>query len=418
MQRHANSGSAARGFTLVEILVAMTLGLIAVIVMYQVFAVFESQKRTTISGSDTQTTGLIGMYSFERDARMAGYGLVHNRALDDVNYDSRLVCARVRYHPPRATELDGVADGAEPLVPVQIVDSDPATANGSDTVAIAYSTSPFSATPAMLAATATTGASALTVKNAPQVGAANAVLAPGDYLLVATAEPIPTPNTGAAVAIADCARVMVSGTAPVAGTTDVSVALAPAQADPGKAGYQPNPPGGLPADYAAGATPSLVVNMGRFVRNAYSVANGQLRVTDLTRNDAPTSLGDNVVTIQAQYGIAPLGCTQPAMAPAVGVINCQSATSWVNATGAWANPAAADVARIKAIRIAVVLRSPLFEKEEVYPTASFATPCVGDAANPSPDIDAIVTADANWRFYRYRVYETIVPLRNVIWAAL
>ena len=437
MQWHANSGVAVRGFTLIEILVGMTIGMIAIIVMYQVFAVFESQRRTTTSGSDTQTTGLIGLYNLERDARMAGYGLVHNRGVDDVNYEAQLVCARVSYSPTRATELDGAVDGTEPLLPVQIIDNDPATANGSDTVAIAYSTSPFAAAAPTLSVAVAASATALTVKNAPQAATQNAVLAPGDYLLVATPAAIPSPNTGAAVPLVDCARVMVSAVAPAG--TDTTVTLDPAKEDPSKPGHTPNPPTGLPAAYAAATSnPSLVVNMGQFVRNAYSVANRQLVVTDLTRNGAPMSLGENVVTVQAQYGVAPANCTQPAVAPATGVINCQSATTWVDATGAWdlkpgVNPADhARIARIKAIRVAVVLRSPLFEKEEVYPTASFATPCVdkdtptqrgvctwlGDAANPSPDIGAIVTADPDWRFYRYRVYETIVPLRNVIWASL
>ena len=43
-------------------------------------------------------------------------------------------------------------------------------------------------------------------------------------------------------------------------------------------------------------------------------------------------------------------------------------------------------------------------------------PCAWDDAGSSiaaPPID--LSADANWRRYRYRVYETIIPLRNVMW---
>ncbi len=34
------------------------------------------------------------------------------------------------------------------------------------------------------------------------------------------------------------------------------------------------------------------------------------------------------------------------------------------------------------------------------------TPDAFGAANPDPN---------NWRYYRYRVYERVIPLRNMIW---
>ena len=36
--------------------------------------------------------------------------------------------------------------------------------------------------------------------------------------------------------------------------------------------------------------------------------------------------------------------------------------------------------------------------------------------DPAPLID--LSADPNWRKYRYRVYQTVIPLRNVIWAGV
>jgi type IV pilus assembly protein PilW len=39
---------------------------------------------------------------------------------------------------------------------------------------------------------------------------------------------------------------------------------------------------------------------------------------------------------------------------------------------------------------------------------------VGSGASPAPAID--LTANADWQRYRYRVYETIIPLRNMIWS--
>jgi hypothetical protein len=49
----------SRGFSLVELLVAAAIGIIASLAIFQVFAVFEGQKRTTTSGGEAQTSGTL-----------------------------------------------------------------------------------------------------------------------------------------------------------------------------------------------------------------------------------------------------------------------------------------------------------------------------------------------------------------------
>ncbi|HTO22837.1 MAG TPA: prepilin-type N-terminal cleavage/methylation domain-containing protein, partial [Spirochaetia bacterium] len=63
------------GFTIIELMVGMVVGLIATVVMFQVFAVSEGQKRTTTGAGDAQQNGVGSVYLIERDARMAGYGM-------------------------------------------------------------------------------------------------------------------------------------------------------------------------------------------------------------------------------------------------------------------------------------------------------------------------------------------------------
>lgn len=63
------------GFSIVEIMVGMVMGMLGIIVVMQVFSVFEGQKRTTTGGSDAQNAGAIAMYSLERDMRQSGYGI-------------------------------------------------------------------------------------------------------------------------------------------------------------------------------------------------------------------------------------------------------------------------------------------------------------------------------------------------------
>ena len=145
------------------------------------------------------------------------------------------------------------------------------------------------------------------------------------------------------------------------------------------------------------------------------------------------NLASGVVLLKAQYGIA-------ASAGAQSVSSWISATNCTAASGAgWSTqrdptytslcfPTAANVPLVKAIRVAVVVRSSLFEKDIVTGTCSNSAgvnngPCAwndaGDpnaAANPAPRID--LSADPDWQHYRYRVFETIIPLRNVLWANL
>jgi type IV pilus assembly protein PilW len=134
----------------------------------------------------------------------------------------------------------------------------------------------------------------------------------------------------------------------------------------------------------------------------------------------------DIVNIQAQYGISNSGSSN-------------QITDWVNATdgqasGDWGpGITVANRNRIKAVRIAVVARNGLLEKDEVTSACSSTTAasptglCAWDATSaappgsasgtnfPAPSID--LSNDPNWKRYRYRVFETIIPLRNMIWTA-
>lgn len=122
-----------------------------------------------------------------------------------------------------------------------------------------------------------------------------------------------------------------------------------------------------------------------------------------------------VVNIQAQYGVS-------------AAANSNLVTQWVDASGGtWAAPTVTNRNRIKAIRIAIVARNAKVEPNAVTSACSSTTAaaptglCAWDAtsanpsiASPAPTID--LSADTKWQHYRYRVFETIIPLRNVIWS--
>lgn len=63
------------GFSLIEIMVAMVIGMVAVIIMTQILMQSEGAKRNTTSGDDAQINASIALSNLERDIRMSGFGL-------------------------------------------------------------------------------------------------------------------------------------------------------------------------------------------------------------------------------------------------------------------------------------------------------------------------------------------------------
>jgi len=67
-------GRRQAGFSLVDVMVGMLLGLIGTIIIFQVFEQSERVKRTTTGGGDAQQNGIAAVFSLERGLRQAGYG--------------------------------------------------------------------------------------------------------------------------------------------------------------------------------------------------------------------------------------------------------------------------------------------------------------------------------------------------------
>jgi type IV pilus assembly protein PilW len=88
------------------------------------------------------------------------------------------------------------------------------------------------------------------------------------------------------------------------------------------------------------------------------------------------------------------------------------------------NPAnATDWQRVRSVRVAIVSRSQVAERPNAG-NACDATPDWGTAQYPvrwargpdSPNGRLIdVRTAPNWRCFKYKVYETTVPLRNMLW---
>jgi type IV pilus assembly protein PilW len=141
-------------------------------------------------------------------------------------------------------------------------------------------------------------------------------------------------------------------------------------------------------------------------RRTYRIQNLSLELLQPDANNVTQTyqVAPQIIDLQAEYGIAPAGS--------------QQVTQWVPATGAWAGDlTTANVYRIKAMRIAVVARSAEYEKPD---TSGVCSSTSADMVSNWSTWATFSTGGypADWQCYRYKVFETVIPLRNIIWAGV
>lgn len=386
---------AACGFSLVEIMVGMVIGMLGLIIMMQVFSLSEEQKRTTTGGGDAGSSGAIALFGLQRDVRQAGYAVS----------DTKLFGCNVLLRA-------GVTVNA--MAPVTINHASiPAGDANTDTLLLVYGNTHGSPQgDGITAQPATAGASVT-----PDIYAVQAPTSfdPGDRV-IATPQNRATPcslslTSLTGVGVGSSANVTVSAGTGVAGMSNGTL-------------------------FNLGAAPRVL---------AYAVRGGNLALCDYMVNDCGNAantgnaaiwvpVANNIVSLKAQYGRDTMLGLNPLDTTMDGFVD------WYDRITPPAPPAAQPAppmapglagpaypcgfARISAVRLALVARSANFEKTAVTlaaPTWEGSTahtppnpPTAGDsigwAANP---ID--LSGNANWQNFRYRVIQTVVPLRNVAW---
>lgn len=394
--RNATFPRRSRGFTLVELMVGVLIGLIGTVVIFQVFAVSESQKRTTTGGSDAQQNGGFGLFQIERDVRMAGYGL---------NYMPLLGC-----------QINGWFMGSNQpisfkLVPVEIING---AAGAPDQIRLAYGDSDLFMAPAKLTQSMPSPSAVYKVDN--RFG-----FNPGDLVIAA--------ESGRPCTLAQATEIPGSP-----GNSDNVVHNSGnyKNQDGVNVPADYNRPSGLPAPndisynswnpatgtggrlYNLGAAPTVVT---------YTVVNNQLVARNELAPGVATStfvIADGVVQLQAQYGYDGDGDGRvPPTAVSNGSVVLGGPDQWsdsmpVAATGA-------DWAKVIAVRLVVTARSMTPEKPNPATGLCEITTANPKWITPAPpsgiDID-ITASDANWKCYRYRTFEVVVPVRNMVWFAL
>jgi type IV pilus assembly protein PilW len=381
-----------RGFSLVELMVSVVIGLLALVFALRLVAGSEKAQRTEVGSSDSMQNGMVALFSISGDAAQAGFGL----------NDPILTGCDTVLSDTAGYTLAPAARGSttvHPLAPVVIE----ANALGADRISF-YSGASIGGTPSARLHGNYSGGTTVGIDSVPY--GFNA----GDALVVAPDQP------GSQCALAQSSDNPNTHAAP---PHDQYLSIS-------QGGDLRFNSGQLGVSFTGGA--ARVFDLGpanKLSFHTWSVSDGflQMRATDLAGAGAtPASVADNIVSIKAQYGFDTRVGSD--FQPGSGMVVSQWSSTIINADGDSVTGGGGDYGRIAAVRLAVVARSKSREPANASGacTATTAQPVVfatstGSGATPVPvTVNVAVTGDStDWRCYRYRVFETIVPLRNFGW---
>lgn len=348
----------SRGMTLVEVLISMVISLVVTLAAYQTFAASEGYRRAATSGGDATFSGSIAMYALQRDLRMAGFG---------INTTSVLGCRVLAWD-------EGVTPARDfqfTLAPVVITQG---IGNAPDTLEITYSSSDAAPVPVRLTQATPNTTTLYYIDN-------NFGIAAGQLLVVA--EPgrdcslHQATNTPSLMPAGQQDRLRHDDgtyTSPV-GTVVAS---------------RYNKPSGTGPNYTLAG---IVYSIGQApVVNRYYIQNENLVSDPVLLGNVAQPVASGIVQLQAQYGRD---------TNADGVIDIWSEVAPASSTE-WAG--------VIAVRLALVARSAVAERADGNGNCTTTTAAPTWAGGTFD-----LSARADWRCFRYRVFESTISLRNMIW---
>lgn len=389
-----------RGMSLIELMIAGTIGLLLTLAVTGAVMTMGRQFSVLGSSAAAQSSAQIGLSLIDAAGRSAGAGLYNN---------GQLICQTWNAYNGTAT----IADGAV-MMPARIVAGGSATASDAIVFTAGGGGKPLSALPVLEAA----------MGNSIKVSDAGNI-ADGDLALIGVPGSATVPCTLFQVTGAPATAASCGGNAP---SCRVLTRTANTGINPNPTAFATNPNYGY--DTAGTVVgPAVVSRVGNtstgFRQDAFTVqCNSLVRYNAFASTSLPgctanplsfgsgvDAIATDIVMLQAQYGISSSSASDVV-------------TGWVEPSGSWATPSAADVGRIKAIRVVLVARSREPEGTLVSSACTNAAgvantgPCsFQDASAPVIDLSGTsVPTGKTWRNYRYRVHKAVIPLRNVIWS--
>ncbi|WP_418128882.1 PilW family protein [Variovorax sp. 375MFSha3.1] len=367
-----------RGLSLIELLVAMVIGLIVTLAVTSVITVGEGKRRTTTSTNDMDQAGAYAAYLLDRAVRSAGSSLIQStqptdRGVFGCKLNAASLLPASAFPAPFAKNFKSASNLR--VAPVLIAKNQSDT--GSDVLVVMGGDAVAGGVPRGL----TDPGSATTLSMDNTVG-----ISIGDLVLVS--------QNG----IADCLLEQVSGT-----STKV-LTLGGTYYTAGKS---------TSLETLAGSTSTYVTPLG-------NPANGNIQFQLFGVGDNRTLYG---------YDLLQAGGTTTAQALADSVIEMHALygldTNGDGILDAWADPGStgydiatvmattATIKQIVAVRIALVMRSASKERDVVSANSLSLFSDAVDASKKSL-AQTVKLTGADDTYYRYRVVDFTVPLRNML----
>ena len=352
-----------RGFSLVEVMLGILLGMFSVIAVLKVFSQSDTSQRIGNATSEAQVNATMALDLLSRDIRQAG------QSLNSLNL---LGCT---------LNVTTSEDGSNPsfVVAPLVINSALVPEGDAHTDTLLVMSGDYAGSPEGDAVSAG-GSGSVTVTTA-------SAFAAGDYLTLGPSSPTATTGSECSLTLEKAASL--NGNAVT--LTDVG--------------------------RASSSDTSVAYNLGSGLSiHAYAVRNGSLTLCDYLKHDCSTNTSDTrvwvpmasqVVSLRAEYGQATSGTD----------LDARVLSGYDQATPSGSSSGTADAlycrwAHVMSARIAVVGRGASKQREVDGVTATLANPTWDGSANGTA-IDLSGLTD--WKDYRYRVMQATIPLRNMLW---
>jgi type IV pilus assembly protein PilW len=393
-----------KGMTLIELMVAMTIGLGITLAISSVLIASENHKRTTTSTNDAQQTGSYGLYALDKALRGAGSGIAQSAFPTDVgvlgchlNAGTPAIFPRGTPFPaPFAAFLGGVTN---PLNVAPVLIGKHQSQDGVSDVIMVMGGS-GSAGGVSRQITGGGSANSATLDNTEGFALSN------DLVLVSQS------------GVADCLMEQVPTIAPPTPTLSFAGGI-----------YSTTTGGTTSMAALAGSTTSYVTPIGNADANNLQFmlfgldSNRTLYSYDLLQNlnvyratgaDSAQAIADGVVQMNALYGIDTNGD------------GIQDEWADPGVAGAWdintvmTNPA--KMKQIVSVRVALVVRGEYYDlnggtaaaPNPVTVSLTFFNGLHSGPLGAGPLLAQTLNMAGTDRQFRYRVFEFTVPLRNML----
>ena len=341
----------ARGFSLIELMIAVTLGLLGLLAVTTIYIEFNKHRTVETSLMEAQNNGALALFLLERDLDRAGSGFMALQGCRRAYDDGGGVTAR-SFCQTYPTNLTPNPQSALPLV---VTDG----GTGSDRIRVQYGTPLGGLSVTTILDKQVNFSDPFKLKSA-------AGIVIGDIIVL---------NRGG-----NCAAYEASGVSESTktvshepGTGSLNVTAAPTE-------------GG----YDTAMANDWIVNLGHYVSKDFFI---DATTSQLVESSRPTYADNNPVVDDIVYMKADIGRD----------------TDNDNLVNVWDKPLnVADYSTVIAIRVGIVARSQVVDRESPTPPSLVVLPAITGGTEQTYTVPD--------QKYRYKVYYTIIPLRNMLWS--